>query len=230
MTTTCLECGHPRRQLRVIELGAATGALAIFLAALGVDIHTSDIDDTLVTENIACNFTLNGFKQPAVHLPHTWGEELHKVDSYVQEHGAPDVILGSDILAYEESFGTLADTIEHLMPISSTTAESAAAASASSDAPAASTAASTASTAASAAASPSSSSRCSLCHPPAVLLMCWKRSHNKSLLDDGFWRVMHERGFGITTRGNKTYEIRRGRREIGKGQSYVGFVKDAVAV
>jgi hypothetical protein len=204
----CSECGQRRKQLRVFELGAATGALAIYLAALGVDIHTSDIADRIVTENIAVNFTLNGWKQPAVHLPHSWGEKLEEVDAYVKEHGAPDVILGSDILAYEDDFAVLADTIEHLMPA----------------APPSTDAASSSSSVA-AVSSSSTSSSCPHCHPAPVLIMCWKRSHNKALLDDGFWRVMHERDFRVETRGKKTYEIRRGARKEVKGSNYVQFIK-----
>lgn len=186
----CTSCGCVRRPKRVLELGAATGALSIFLSALGVDMHTSDIDDAAVRDNIAFNYTLNGLA-PVVHLSHSWGERLQDLDDYVANHGAPDVILGSDILAYEDDFEKLANTICKLMPEHAgddAAASSAASASASSSAPA---------------------SRCSECCPPAMLYMCWKRSHDKSLLDGGFWRLLAGRGFRIETRGNKTYEIRR---------------------
>lgn len=47
---------------RVLELGAATGALSMFLSScLGLDVVTSDIDDGgEVLENIRHNFALNG--------------------------------------------------------------------------------------------------------------------------------------------------------------------------
>ena len=89
----CAACGHIRRPKRVLELGAATGALSIFLSSLGVDVHTSDIDDAAVTDNIAFNYTLNDMDVP-IHLPHSWGVDMHRVDAYVQQHGAPDVVIG----------------------------------------------------------------------------------------------------------------------------------------
>jgi len=49
----------PRRQKRVLELGAATGALSLFLALHGVNMTASDIDDEIVMGNIAHNIRLN---------------------------------------------------------------------------------------------------------------------------------------------------------------------------
>jgi 2-polyprenyl-3-methyl-5-hydroxy-6-metoxy-1,4-benzoquinol methylase len=171
----CNNCGqHQSGSKRVLELGAATGALAIFLSTLGVNMHTSDIADPAVTNNIAHNYTLNGMDIP-IHFPHSWGENLNEIDEYITKYGAPDVILGSDILAYEDDFEKLADTICRLMP------------SPNSD----------------------SASKCPSCTYIPTLYMCWKRSCNQSLLDVGFWKLLHECGFHITTSGQKTYEITR---------------------
>ena len=60
----------------VLELGAATGALTLFLSTSphSFNITTSDIDDGgEVEENIAHNFRLNGL-EPPLHVPHTWGD------------------------------------------------------------------------------------------------------------------------------------------------------------
>ncbi len=46
---------------KVLELGAATGALSLFLKSRGIDVITSDIcDDGEVESNIKYNFELNG--------------------------------------------------------------------------------------------------------------------------------------------------------------------------
>ena len=46
---------------KVLELGAATGALSLFLKSRGIDVITSDIcDDGEVEANIRYNFELNG--------------------------------------------------------------------------------------------------------------------------------------------------------------------------
>ena len=93
---------------RILELGAATGALAIFLVrACGLDVTTSDVDDGEVDEAIAENFRLNGAAPPP-HLAHTWGAPLPP--------DAPrfDVVLASDILLYVRAYPALVDTLEAL--------------------------------------------------------------------------------------------------------------------
>ena len=91
---------------RLLELGSATGALAVFLVAgHGLDVTTSDVDDDEVEQAIAATFALNG-RPPPPHMPHTWGAELH---------GAPfDVILASDILLYCKAYPALVDTLSVL--------------------------------------------------------------------------------------------------------------------
>jgi predicted nicotinamide N-methyase len=60
----------------ILELGAATGALSVYLSSdpHNYQLCTSDIDDGGdVEDNIRYNFELNGMKAP-LHIPHTWGE------------------------------------------------------------------------------------------------------------------------------------------------------------
>lgn len=68
----------------ILELGAATGALSVYLSSdpFKFDIFTSDIDDGIsedrgeVEENISYNFKLNKLESP-LHIPHTWGTGWH---------------------------------------------------------------------------------------------------------------------------------------------------------
>ena len=55
---------------RVLELGSATGLLALFLTRLGADVTTSDLEeeDSLVAGNIEHNFVRNG-QPPVVSRP-----------------------------------------------------------------------------------------------------------------------------------------------------------------
>jgi predicted nicotinamide N-methyase len=93
---------------RVLELGAATGALAIFcVRACGLDVTTSDVDDGEVEQQVADNFRLNGL-QPPPHLAHTWGTPL-PLDT-----PRFDVVLASDILLYVRAYPALVDTLEAL--------------------------------------------------------------------------------------------------------------------
>ena len=95
----------------MLELGAATGALALHLCALGCSVITSDIvDDGVVEENIKYNFQHNN-QEVVQHVPHTWGEmwpqdqvpssSLHK-------------IIASDILLYVKAYPALVETLTYL--------------------------------------------------------------------------------------------------------------------
>jgi len=59
---------------RVLELGSATGLLALRMKMAGVEnIVTSDVvDDGIVKGNVAFNFELNGV-EGVEHIEHTWG-------------------------------------------------------------------------------------------------------------------------------------------------------------
>ena len=92
--------------LRCLELGAATGALALVAtSSLGLDWTTSDVDDGEVAEAIAANFALNSLTPPP-HVPHTWGTPW--------EGGRYDVVLASDILLYVAVYPALVATLEAL--------------------------------------------------------------------------------------------------------------------
>lgn len=106
-------CSSPP-PIRILELGSATGALCIYLRHHGVNITSSDLDDSLVTHNIIHNYQLNQLVPQ--HLPHTWGQQLHTLQQHLQEHGYYQVILGSDLLAYEDQYSALADTVCTLLP------------------------------------------------------------------------------------------------------------------
>jgi hypothetical protein len=95
---------------RVLELGAATGALAVFaVRACGLDVTTSDVDDGEVEEAVAENFALNGLPPPK-HVPHTWGNPLPPALA-----SPPfDVVIASDILLYVRAYPALVATLEAL--------------------------------------------------------------------------------------------------------------------
>eukprot|EP01041_Mallomonas_annulata_P003758 gene3758-7460_t len=98
----------------IIELGSATGALAIFLKSLPqtFSVLTSDIDDGgEVEENIIFNFKLNGL-EPVPHLPHTWGTGWSSEEPFLPS--SFKFIIASDILLYVSAYPALVKTIEEL--------------------------------------------------------------------------------------------------------------------
>jgi predicted nicotinamide N-methyase len=117
----------------VLELGTATGLLAIRLSqsrsnsnsssssdnCCCTSIVTSDVDDEHgdVAENVAFNFPLNDIEQPP-HVPHTWGTGW-PIDRYPPNDF--DTIVASDILLYVSAYPALVQTLEELMPPDSRT-------------------------------------------------------------------------------------------------------------
>lgn len=93
---------------KVLELGSATGALAIALLKEGFRVVCSDIDDPEVTSNIQYNIANNGLQGKLQHIPHTWGSGWPEV------HRDFEVIIASDVLLYEKSYGALVKTLEEL--------------------------------------------------------------------------------------------------------------------
>jgi predicted nicotinamide N-methyase len=103
---------------RILELGSATGAWAIFLAspAQNLPVVTSDIDDGGdVENNIKYNFQLNGITTLACssvhayilrksgfplvpHVPHTWGTGWNNAGDF--RASTFKYIIASDILLY----------------------------------------------------------------------------------------------------------------------------------
>lgn len=133
---------------RVLELGTATGLLAIRLALASTmhqggntaaycctQIVTSDVDDEHgdVAANLIFNYELNEIPTPPFHVPHTWGSGWKKSceravlreggDDIVSQVGddlrAFDTIVASDILLYVSAYPALVKTLCELM-ISST--------------------------------------------------------------------------------------------------------------
>ena len=105
----CLANMELLRGRRLLELGSATGAFALFAVTAGLDVTTSDVDDGEVEETIASNFALNGFVQPPPHWPHTWGGEVPAT-----MRGAFHYVLASDVLLYCSSYDALVRTLTAL--------------------------------------------------------------------------------------------------------------------
>ena len=100
-----------RPGVRVLELGSATGVLAMRFALAGVaGIVTSDVADAgEVEDNIKHNFEANGLPGPR-HIRHTWGEGW---PSGVENEF--DIVLASDILLYVSAYPALVRTLRELI-------------------------------------------------------------------------------------------------------------------
>jgi len=110
------------REGNILELGAATGALAIYLSSHPqcLSVYTSDIDDGGdVESNILHNFQLNGLSHKG-HLPYTWGESWQEAANKLQDiqvNFSPinfRFIIASDILLYVSAYPALVRTLENL--------------------------------------------------------------------------------------------------------------------
>ena len=109
----------------ILELGAATGALSIFLSAppFNLKLHTSDIDDGgEVESNIAHNFELNG-QTKVRHIAHTWGTGWRKSCEGGGDCPAYKYIIASDILLYVSAYPALVATLDELFTIRGPDAE-----------------------------------------------------------------------------------------------------------
>jgi hypothetical protein len=164
---------------RVLELGAACGALSIFLSLMGVDITASDIDDPIVTNNIQANAATNQAISLKT-LPQTWGQNLSQLEADMRSNGPFDVIVASDILNYEKAFQDLVETLIVIMPrpISANGSVEAAG-----SVPAGS--------------------------PSCVLRMVWKRRSKGKDQERNFFDMLKAQHFSVSTEGQKVFEIRR---------------------
>lgn len=98
---------------KIIELGAATGALSIFLLKQSgeYDIITSDIDDGGdVEENCLFNFKRNDLK-PVLHVPFTWGTPWPTTSTNPEDY---TYVIASDILLYVSAYPALVASLEYL--------------------------------------------------------------------------------------------------------------------
>ena len=97
---------------KILELGAATGALAIYLQKYyKYDIVTSDYNDGgEIEENIKYNYELNDLV-PCHHLPYTWGDNTDGVDLMKRQF---KYIIASDILLYVKFDPFLVDFLSYL--------------------------------------------------------------------------------------------------------------------
>ncbi|ETV79278.1 hypothetical protein H257_07333 [Aphanomyces astaci] len=97
---------------RIMELGAATGALAIHLRSSprNYDVMTSDIcDDGAVAANIEFNSILNG-QAIGCHYAHTWGTGW-------AHPGQIRFVIASDILLYVSAYGALVETLLEIFAV-----------------------------------------------------------------------------------------------------------------
>ncbi|OQR91999.1 hypothetical protein ACHHYP_20157 [Achlya hypogyna] len=100
----------------ILELGAATGALAIHLRAnpRQYDVITSDMaDDGTIAANIEFNSALNG-QQVGAHYAHTWGTGWKGPDSV-------RFVIASDILLYVSAYPALVATLLEIFENEATT-------------------------------------------------------------------------------------------------------------
>eukprot|EP00386_Alphamonas_edax_P013978 GDKI01043017.1.p1 GENE.GDKI01043017.1~~GDKI01043017.1.p1 ORF type:complete len:600 (-),score=155.17 GDKI01043017.1:442-2241(-) len=114
------------KNTRLLELGAATGILSIFLKRHGVDVIASDYDDTEIESNFHKNLELNGMSGTIPFIRHTWGEHFpdtytHPTPTHTGDTDTPsprksvfDAIVASDILLYIKSFPQLVETCNAL--------------------------------------------------------------------------------------------------------------------
>lgn len=114
------------KDTRCLELGAATGALSIFLSSPPYNfvIHTCDIqDDGTVEANIIHNFSLNSM-QARQHISHTWGTPWAQSIANAETSGVSagtsfalvpgaifNYVLASDILLYVSAYPSLVETL-----------------------------------------------------------------------------------------------------------------------
>ena len=89
----------------LLEVGSATGAMAMALQKMGHSVVTSDLDDQEVTDLIAANFRRNDLPVPE-HIPHTWGTEWP-----AERAGKFSTIVASDILLYINAYPALVQTL-----------------------------------------------------------------------------------------------------------------------
>ncbi|KAL3638056.1 hypothetical protein CASFOL_018069 [Castilleja foliolosa] len=95
---------------KVLELGSATGALAIFLRkTFQLDITTSDYDDAEIEDNIAYNCRLNGVTPSLPHIRHSWG------DVFPSSEPDWDLVIASDILLYVKQYPNLIKSLLFLL-------------------------------------------------------------------------------------------------------------------
>ncbi|GMI53500.1 hypothetical protein ScalyP_jg1061 [Parmales sp. scaly parma] len=99
----------------VLELGSATGVLAMRFTIAGVvNLATSDFDDTVdgeesIENNIRHNYEANALGPSPRHIPHTWGETWD-----VAKTGKFTIVLASDILLYVSTYPQLVKTLKML--------------------------------------------------------------------------------------------------------------------
>lgn len=114
----------------ILELGSATGALAIYLIKYPrcYNIFTCDYDDSNIDtpvgdieQNIAYNFEINGLTNSNCHIPYTWGQNWNAtIHSKTIEKNLPanylkfKYIIAADILLYVKSYSALVNTLVQL--------------------------------------------------------------------------------------------------------------------
>lgn len=123
--------GKPKNQWgSVVELGTATGLLAIRLAKSSSSVHgengavfcdsiiTSDYEDDEVETHVRHNFEINGFDADKIpiHVAHTWGTGWEQSAAKKGVGNKKfDTIIASDILLYVSAYAALVETLLELM-------------------------------------------------------------------------------------------------------------------
>jgi hypothetical protein len=96
----------------VLELGAATGALAAWLVMRSVAMTSTDAadDGSKIAAQIAATFKLNSLPPPN-HIEHNWGDPVPE-----SLRGFP-LILANDLLVYVESYPLLVGKSNYIIGI-----------------------------------------------------------------------------------------------------------------
>ena len=99
-------------QCSILELGAATGCLSIYLTMMlhphNTSLVTSDIDDGGEVEaNVKYNFLRNGLLEP-IHVPYTWGTRW---PNDIIPSSSFRYIVASDILLYVKAYPQLVQSL-----------------------------------------------------------------------------------------------------------------------
>eukprot|EP00762_Andalucia_godoyi_P008002 ANDGO_03463.mRNA.1 Protein-lysine methyltransferase C42C1.13 len=98
-------------KLKVLELGAGVGLPGLFVGALGAEVVITDIPQLVpvMQQNIVANHV--GNRVHAMQL--SWGNAADE-ESYIHQHGYPDLVILADCIYSEASADALVGTLNNL--------------------------------------------------------------------------------------------------------------------